>query len=414
MNENTLKGVLGVIQKAIMSIDNRFIEHTDEVAYIMLKILEEINEYSNEDILELCAVSLFHDIGSYKVGRDGSVQLNFISESNHPIYGYLFIKKFSPLKKWAEVILGYNMDEKTYKKVNKIINIPKESLILQLADYIAMSIRYGNGFFEEEILKNPRYTSLKEYLKYFKKANEDNKIINSIKDGTYVFELRKKFEEKILTKEETIQYIIMITYLIDFRSEATVMHTITVEAISKEIAKLMMLNKEQIEIVGISAALHDIGKIAIPIEILEKPSKLTEEEMAIMKSHVTLTYNILSNLGIDNIRDIAAFHHEKLDGSGYPYGLKGNEISIEVRIVAIADILTALIEFRAYKKPMEKEKVIKILKDMSHKNKIDKDITNLVISNYDCIKKNAYEESKDVWNEYINIKDEYNKLLEYL
>ena len=95
--------------------------------------------------------------------------------------------------------------------------------------------------------------------------------------------------------------------------------------------------------------------MSIPTEILEKPDKLTTDEFEIMKQHCIIGYNILSDLNIDDIRDIATFHHEKLDGSGYPFGLKTKDLSPEARIVAISDILSALIGSRSYKEGFPKE-----------------------------------------------------------
>lgn len=413
MTEINLSQVLGVIQKAVKSVDDMLIEHTEDVTYIMWKILKKMKMYEEEEIIDLCIISLFHDIGVYKVEDREITEYELVNECKHAVYGYLFIKNFSPLSNLAEVILGHHLDEETYNKVNKELNIPEEALILELSDYISMCVRCNNNFKEEYILENNRYKFLGKYLKYFMEADNEENIIEKIITEEYKEEVLALFKEKILTEEEIINYIRMLTYIIDFRSEATVMHTITVESISKEIARRMKMNTNDVQIIGVSAMLHDVGKIAIPVEILEKPGKLTVEEMEVMKSHAQITYNILSDLGIDHIRDIAALHHEKLDGSGYPYGLKSEEISMKARIVAVADIVSALIGVRTYKLPLKKEKVIEILFNMAKENKIDKEITNLVIKQYDEIKKNAFKENKETWNTYKEIKNKYKVLLEY-
>ena len=143
--------------------------------------------------------------------------------------------------------------------------------------------------------------------------------------ASYEDELYSFFETKILTREEVISYSKMLAYSIDFRSEATVKHTILVEAISYQIAKLCGLDEENLTRIRVASVLHDIGKIGIPVEILEKPGKLTHDEFEIIKSHAIIGYNILSDLNIDDIRDIGTLHHEKLDGTGYPFGLKGKK-----------------------------------------------------------------------------------------
>ena len=129
----------------------------------------------------------------------------------------------------------------------------------------------------------------------------------------------------------------------------------------------------------LAGALHDVGKIAIGNEILEKPARLTYEEFAKMKNHAGYTYMILSNVnGFEEIRDLAAFHHERLDGSGYPFGKKADELNQLQRIMACADIYQALTEKRPYKDGMSHEKACSILKEMAEKNWIDKEITDVI------------------------------------
>jgi len=130
--------------------------------------------------------------------------------------------------------------------------------------------------------------------------------------------------------------------------------------IARSIATRHGFTDEYIEHVFLFAPLHDIGKIAVPDEILLKPAKLSEEEFAIMATHVTrgrqLVDGMLTNFGlggfehIDVLRNIVHYHHEKVDGSGYPSGLTGNDIPIEARIIAVADIFDALTSSRPYKK----------------------------------------------------------------
>ncbi|MFQ9697470.1 MAG: HD-GYP domain-containing protein [Zhenhengia sp.] len=118
-------------------------------------------------------------------------------------------------------------------------------------------------------------------------------------------------------------------------------------------------------------------------------------------------------MGIDDIRDIAALHHEKLNGTGYPFGLRDDQISKEVRIVAVADVLSALIGKRSYKDEFSKDQVISILSNMASNYEIDKDICNLVIENYDYIEERVKDSTKDTIDLYNNLMNEYEGLLEY-
>jgi HD-GYP domain-containing protein (c-di-GMP phosphodiesterase class II) len=145
--------------------------------------------------------------------------------------------------------------------------------------------------------------------------------------------------------------------------------------IAREISLEYGLGDEFVEAVFWFAPMHDIGKIAIPDSIIRKPGKLTSEEFDMMKSHPTKGCEILKamleNFNLDSssfvpmVCNIAEFHHENIDGSGYPKGLKGEEIPIEARIISVADVFDALTSKRAYKEAWSNEEAFVTLREMS-------------------------------------------------
>ena len=167
--------------------------------------------------------------------------------------------------------------------------------------------------------------------------------------------------------------------IIDYKSEFTSRHSLGVARTASKISEIMGYDKVICDKMYLAGTLHDVGKIAIGNEILEKPARLTDEEFAKMKNHAGYTYMILSKVdGFEEIRDIAAFHHERLDGSGYPFGKRADELTTLQRIMACADIYQALTEKRPYKDGMDHDKACEILKDMADKNWIDKNITEVI------------------------------------
>lgn len=411
--EVSLKDILIIMQRAFNAMDQRLLDHGEKVAYILLNLLRQHGGYSEEEMIKLCTLAVFHDIGAYKVAeRDKLLEIDSIKPINHAVYGSLFIKYFSPIGDLSNVVLGHHFTAK-YLKEHKITNIPDEALLLGLADYISL-IELKSGKINKNRVKSKHVEYTLENINLFLEASKKIDFNNALNNNTYKKELHAFFDTKNVNKDEIIKYTKMLTYAIDFRSEATVRHTIVVEAVSYQIAKLYGFDDETCNTIRIAAMLHDIGKIAIPISILEKPGKLTESEFEKMKDHVSIGYKILSNLDIDDIRDIAMAHHEKLDGMGYPFGLKGDEISNEARIVAVGDIFSALLGVRSYKDEFSKDKIIMILKNMSENNKIDSKIVDLVIKNYDCIIEEIKEETDSLIKIYENMKDEYNELLKDL
>lgn len=413
MKRITLKDIVIVIQRTLDSMDDRLAGHGEMVAYIMYKLLKCHGGYSDEEILRIVTLSVFHDIGVYKIEeRNRIVDIDLEVPMNHSVYGYLFIKYFSPLSDLADIVLGHHLYPKNFSDSAKV-KISKEALILNLADSIAVLQLNLKKIDPMLILNKSSNYILEEHKELFKKACNEYDLIEKIEMDTYLSELYEILDKRELSRREIIAYARMLNYAIDFRSESTVVHTITVEEISWQISKILGLDDYKSTIIKVASMLHDIGKLSIPIHILEKKGKLTHEEFEIIKCHTIVGYNILSNMGIDDIRDIATLHHEKLNGTGYPFGLKGDQISKEARIVAIADVLSALIGKRSYKDEFSKDEVISILSNMASNYEIDKDICNLVIENYDYIEKRVKINTKSTLKLYKNLMKEYEELLGY-
>lgn len=172
---------------------------------------------------------------------------------------------------------------------------------------------------------------------------------------------------------------------VDARDPATKGHSLRVMRYALNIAKELRLSENEIKILEYASILHDVGKIGIPDEILRKPEKYTKEEYEIMKTHAAITKEILSKIYFPkeykDVPVIASMHHEFLDGSGYPDGLKAEQIPLLARILCIADIYDALVSYdRPYKPPFSQQEAIKILYQMAQEGKLDKTILDIFVS----------------------------------
>lgn len=164
--------------------------------------------------------------------------------------------------------------------------------------------------------------------------------------------------------------------------------------IATVLAEKYNLDDTYIEHIFMFSPLHDIGKIGIPDNILLKPGELDKDERAIMNTHSLkgreMIDELLENFGFENVdymavlRNIAEFHHEAINGSGYPSGIKGEDIPLEARIVAVADIFDALTSKRPYKEAWDNDKAIATLKNMMGE-KLDEDCVNALIDNMDKV-----------------------------
>jgi two-component system response regulator RpfG len=175
-------------------------------------------------------------------------------------------------------------------------------------------------------------------------------------------EIRKTTRELELREKETL---LRLAKAGEYRDEDTGNHVLRMASYAHRIALDLGLPNEQCEIIRNAAPMHDIGKIGIPDEVLLKPGKLTPSEWDIMKTHAEIGYEILKESPSYYLQAgavIALGHHEKFDGSGYPYGLKGADIPIEARVAAISDVFDALLTERPYKKPWSLDQALEYLR----------------------------------------------------
>jgi HD-GYP domain-containing protein (c-di-GMP phosphodiesterase class II) len=172
---------------------------------------------------------------------------------------------------------------------------------------------------------------------------------------------------------------------IDARDNLTAGHSENVTRYALGICEELELSNDYREIIRVAALLHDYGKIGIPDSILKKPGKLTPEEFEIVKTHAARTERILDQINFEGIfskvPEIAGAHHERFDGGGYPHGLKGEEIPLGARIIALADVFEAVTSKRHYRNPMPLDKALELLQEESGRQ-FDKKIVDAFFSYY--------------------------------
>jgi len=161
-----------------------------------------------------------------------------------------------------------------------------------------------------------------------------------------------------------LEFINSLNMALEVRDKSTAGHVARVKLYSELIAEEMNLKTDEIELIKSAAILHDIGKIGVPDSILKKEGSLNKEEREAIQKHVTMTNQILKNLSyLDEAREIACCHHEMYDGSGYVMGLKGEEIPLGARIIAVADSFDAMTSDRPYRRAFYVEEAINIIQD---------------------------------------------------
>ncbi len=198
----------------------------------------------------------------------------------------------------------------------------------------------------------------------------------------YEEELVQKFNtSEITSHNHLIEMVTSLTGAIDAKDPYTKGHSTSVSRYSEALARAINLPENEVQRIALGGQLHDVGKIGIPENVLRKTEKLSDEEWEIMKQHPVIGVDkvLYPNPALRDLIPMVKYHHEKLDGTGYPMGLKGDEIPLEARIIAVADVFHALVSDRPYRKGMSLEKACAILKDAAGKH-LDADLVRHFIS----------------------------------
>ena len=402
--------LLAIIKATASPIDLRLISHGERVAFILYKMMQAEGGYSPRQMKDICMLGLLHDIGAYKTEDiDRMVEFESHDVWSHSIYGYIFMKAFSPLGDLCDSILYHHLSYDllgTSPCNNKDIADK-----IHLADRIDILIRSGLSTKLYGILRSlAGKTFSPGGIELFCRADREFGIVKSLEDKSAVTEINGVFRGLVFTYTELTQYLHMLVNFIDFQSEFTVAHTMMTAQLSVEIARLMKLSPLQQDKIYWGAQFHDLGKIAIPLKILEKPGSLTPDEMEIMKQHVVHSREILAPFLDTEILEIAVRHHEKLDGSGYPDGLTAKQLTAEQRILAVGDVMSALLGKRSYKDQLDKDTTLSILNQMASRRKLCPEAIGVVTEHFDEIIARAGSCANRELEQYHRFGEEYNSL----
>ena len=185
------------------------------------------------------------------------------------------------------------------------------------------------------------------------------------------------------TSEDMLSIAEVYASIIDRMSLFTATHSRSVSKVSKLLASHCGFCKSELDMMETAGLLHDLGKLTIPNAILEKPGRLAQHEMRLMRQHTFHTYRILEQVGnLHTVAQWGAFHHETLDGNGYPFRLGENDLSLGSRIMAVADIFVALAENRPYRNRLDSEAVKNIMRGMIERGKIDGRLVDILFDIY--------------------------------
>lgn len=374
-------------------------KHSKRVAYICLKI-SDILGLSNEEKFDLCSYSLLHDNGLIESYCNFTMKeennkfedyFEIVNFSEHCIIGENNIKEFPFLSSQKNIILYHheNFDGSGLfgKKGNEI---PIFAQLISFADILDTNFDLTSICYEKKeqindfVVENKGKLFSKDIVEAYQKIADSFLFWGDLEYFDETNPLEKILPDfSIEVSLETFLSITKIfSKIIDGKSKFTAKHSTDLEEKSLKLVEYFGFDDETKLKIQIASNLHDIGKLGTPNSILDKEGGLTQKELFEVKKHAYLTHTILSK--IDNFSDItkwASSHHERLDGSGYPFGLTQNELGFEERIVSCLDFYQALVEDRPYRKSMAHDEAMILLR----KNLSDFDIDVEIVDAIDVV-----------------------------
>jgi len=362
--------------------------HHKQVAYIAFSIGSEMG-LEDHQLNDLVLAGAMHDIGALSLGE--RMELMAFESSNtqkHTRVGYNLLSQFRPAKRIAEIVRHHHHhwnDPNTDDVSDDDIML--ESDIIHVADRIALLIARKKDVIGQcdeintEVLKHRGTIFAPDACNAFiALAKKEFFWLDTISPTIYrTLRQRTRMHSLVLDLPLLNDFALIFARIIDFRSRFTATHSAGVAETARKLAELIGFSRRECRYIHIAGLLHDLGKLAVPRGILEKPDKLTDAEFNVIRTHTYHTYRILDTLeSFDVINTWAAFHHERLDGSGYPFHHEGDDLSLGSRIMCVADIFTAISEDRPYRSGMQPDRVLEIITSMADNNSIDKDIVDLL------------------------------------
>lgn len=402
-NTHDLASALG----AAMNLINPEVEsHHERVAYLSYLMACELH-MDEEMHLVTVAAALMHDVGALfseeqTDSLDFELRADELSQIGADMMGGLpFFDKVADVVRHCQrpwlVSADYPQLKVPMPLASSVVHLADAAAICLKADVPALNqreeivelIAEGTGTtFHPQVVEAFREVARRDYV-WMDLLYHPHRLMDMI-------------PSRPLSLAKAVDLTRVMSRFIDYRSAFTAMHSAGVSASAVRLAELIGMGEDECAMMRIAGNLHDLGKIRTPRAILEKPGCLTDEEFNVIKEHAYFTYKILSQIeGFERICDWAALHHEKLNGTGYPFRLEARQLSLGSRIMAVADIFSAITEERPYRAGMPREKAISVMQDNVASGAVSARVVEVLLDHYDDVNACRAEASEAEGQRYL-------------
>lgn len=366
--------------------------HHLRVAYWAYQLAEAIGLPDREKF-EVAVAGLLHDVGAFSLQeRLDLLEFEDTRPGEHAVAGSLILREFAPFAGIADLVRFHHTPwENGRGGIHAGEPVPMGSHLIHLADRVAVQISDASPVLGQveticrEISNRSGDVFVPGHVAALLGIKNREYLWLDAASNTIETVLKRNIQNcnREFSMEQLVAFSRLICRLIDFKSEFTATHSSGVAAVAIELSRLTGFSKYERRQVEISAYLHDLGKLAIPSEILEKAGALTQEERFIMRAHVYHTYQTLEPFEVLKlVSQWGALHQERLNGTGYPFGLGADDLPLGARIMAVADVFTALTEERPYRKGMDETSTLATLRSMAEQDELDPSLLEKVFLNF--------------------------------
>ncbi|MBA4372004.1 MAG: phosphohydrolase [Thermodesulfovibrio sp.] len=379
-------------------VDEQIAGHHTRVAFIASEIAAALG-LSETERAEIVQAGVLHDIGALSLReRLGIMEFEAENVDAHQVVGYRLLSMFGRFRNTAEIVRHHHAS--FADSVSR--QLPLGSHILNLADRVAVLMPQKPNILAEvpgirdRISAGAGKAFMPAVVEVFMDlADKESFWLDAISLPYQYLKEKIEISDAALSGEELLEFARLVSKIIDFKSRFTAVHSCGVSSSAEALAGFSGFGAEDLRTMKIAGYLHDIGKLAVPSEIIEKPESLDFAEYGSMRRHTFYTHRVLSRInGFETITEWAALHHERLDGTGYPFHIGGNRLSLGSRIMAVADVFTALTEDRPYRVGMEDRETLKVLDAMVSRKALDGNVVGTLGAHFDEI--NAIRKNEQV------------------